>query len=144
MRLRFESIVSLSAGEVWALEKDVSRLDQVSRPLLSLNLLPQAESTWREGGVYRFEIKIFCLIPWAVHEVRMVRYCDQTYTFETDESGGPIKVWKHTHQVLPLDPVRSICRDEIEIQAGVFSPLVWIIAQALYRKRHRALRQANA
>lgn len=144
MNLLFETTVEANAQSLWSMGKDVALLDKVSRPVISLKQLPPEETTWRQGGIYNFRIKLFGIIPWADHQVRMKRYCDRSLTFETDESGGPIKVWKHQHRLIPLEPNRAVCRDEIEIKAGVMSPLVWLMAQALYRKRHRVLRNIKA
>lgn len=140
MNLRFETTVNMNAQALWTMGKEVALLDKVSRPVISLKQLPPEETVWREGGVYNFRIKLFGLIPWSDHQVRMKRYCDKSLTFETNESGGPIKVWKHQHALIPVEPNRCISRDEIEIKAGFMSPFVWMMAQALYRKRHRVLR----
>lgn len=140
MKLIFETYVDKSACEIWAIEKNISRLREVSRPLILLTHLNPQSNEWQEGGVYDFKIDLFGVIPWSKHQVRMTRYCNKNFFFETDEGGGPIKVWRHRHDVVPVDTNRSVCRDQLEIKAGILSPVVWVLAQALYRKRHKALR----
>ncbi len=78
------------------------------------------------GGVPRQEF------PWIV---RLLEVDHAERVMRTDESGGPIRVWRHT---LTVRPYGAGCRlvDDVRMDAGVLSPLAWLHARGLYRRRH--------
>lgn len=138
MKHRFEYEIALPAEEVWFADKEVERLIAVSKPLLKIKPVLLASTQWEEGGIYRFNLKLFGFIPWSTHVIRMKRWSDAVFEFETEESGGALRYWRHRHRVKAVGFNRCRVTDEIDFAAGIATPLVWSFSKLLYRKRRLA------
>ena len=75
------------------------------------------------------------------HEIHITRLDDAAREILTAERGGAIKQWHHRITVDERGPYRSHYTDEIDIRAGVFTPLIWAYAQAFYRYRQMRWRR---
>ena len=53
----------------------------------------------------------------------------------------PKPVWNHTIRFRPLENGKLHCTDEIEIQAGLLTGVVWAFAHVFYRHRQRRWRR---
>jgi hypothetical protein len=138
--LRIEPTAELEApaDAVWNALRKSETLRYVARPLLCFEGdLPRRWPV--RGGVVRVErMLLLCVVPAWGHELRFVRVDDEGYEMLTNEGGGPRKEWNHRIRVEPLS--ERLCRytDEVEVRAGVLTPLVWCFAQLFYR--HRQMR----
>jgi hypothetical protein len=52
-----------------------------------------------------------------------------------DGQGDVAKVWRHSITVRTLSPGTTAYRDDVEVSAGLLTPLVWAFAFVLYRWR---------
>lgn len=138
MVLKFVSRLPRSAGETWEREKSLDRLSEVSRPLLEIRRL-SGKNCLQAGESYELGLRLFGIIPWGKHRVDIVDISDEAYRFETSERGTGIKSWRHVRRISPISHTSCICSDEIRIQAGLTTPLVWAFAKLLYRQRHRRM-----
>jgi hypothetical protein len=136
LHVRVESELPIAAERAWELMSNPAMLNFVMPPVMGLSGLPERWSG--AGGVDRLELRAFGRIPLWEHVIRFERF--EPNQIVTDESGGPVKVWRHAARVEPLD--RSRCRyvDDIEVDAGWATPLVWAYAQYQYRHRQRQWR----
>ncbi len=75
------------------------------------------------------------------HEIEITRLDDASREILTSEKGGAIKQWRHRITVDERGPYRSHYTDEIEIEAGPLTPLVWGYAHLFYRYRQRRWRR---
>jgi len=68
-------------------------------------------------------------------EVGVVSVDDERRELLSRESGGPVRCWNHRIAIGPDG--ENTCRytDEIAIEAGVLTPLVWAYAHLFYRYR---------
>ena len=93
------------------------------------------------GETYRVRLLFFGVIPAWWHEIRIVRLDDTDREIVTSEGGGLVKEWHHRITIDERGPWRSFYTDEIDIKAGVLTPLVWAYAQFFYRYRQRRWRK---
>lgn len=142
MRIEPTAELEAPADAVWNALRKSETLRYVARPLLCFEGdLPRRWPV--RGGVVRVErMLLLCVVPAWGHELRFVRVDDEGYEMLTNEGGGPIKEWNHRIRVEPLS--ERLCRytDEVEVRAGVLTPLVWCFAQLFYR--HRQMRGARS
>ena len=135
MRIKRTTELEAPTDAVWSALRKTETLRYVARPLLCFEAdLPRR---WpAQGGVVRVErMLLLCVVPAWSHELRFVRLDDEEHEMLTSEGGRPIRVWKHRIRVEPLS--ERLCRytDEVEVRAGVLTPLVWCFAQLFYRYR---------
>ncbi|MEC3916966.1 hypothetical protein [Nocardia sp. CDC160] len=86
------------------------------------------------GTAWLFAFHVF---PAYRHTIEVVDVDESTMTIRTHEYGGVINSWDHTLHVEALSPSRSRYTDTVEIDAGRFTPLVALLANGIYRYRHR-------
>ena len=65
---------------------------------------------------------------------------DRERRLSSDESGGPIRSWRHDIIVEPLDGGRCRYTDVIHIDAGALTTSVVAFARLFYRERQRRWR----
>ncbi len=140
MRIKLTTELEAPADAAWGALRKTESFRYVARPLLCLGAdLPRR---WPDrGGVIRVErLLLLCVVPAWSHELRFVRLDDEEREMLTSERGGPIREWNHRITVEPIS--ERLCRytDEVEMCAGMLSPLVWLLAQLFYRHRQRRWR----
>jgi hypothetical protein len=60
---------------------------------------------------------------------------------QTREHDPLIRRWDHRIQFEPLGPDSSRYTDEVEVEAGLLTPVAWAFAQWFYRHRQRRWRR---
>ncbi len=94
-----------------------------------------------EGQEIQTRILFFHLIPaWRYH-LRLVRVDEGRREILSQERGGFIRAWNHRINIEPENTVRCRYTDEIEIRAGILTPLVWAFAHLSVRYRQLRLRR---
>ena len=78
---------------------------------------------------------LFCVITAWSHELRMIRFDENEREILSHEQGGPVQIWNHRITVEPLSEKRCRYTDELEVQAGTLTPLIWLFAHLFYRYR---------
>jgi hypothetical protein len=124
LRIKLTTDPEAPADAVWSALRTTETFRYVARPLLCLEAdLPRR---WpAQGGVVRIErLLLLCVVPAWSHELRFVRLDDEEYEMLTSERGGPIREWNHRIRVEPLSERLCCYTDEVEVRAGVLTPLV--------------------
>lgn len=121
--------------KVWRLLKRKQTFLYVVRGMVGI---PEAEG-WPEESHEGMEgsgrLWFFHLVPAWEHEIRVDSVDEDRLEVRTTERGGFVKAWKHLLKVEPIIGGRSLYTDEIEIDAGAFTPVVWAFAHLFYRYR---------
>ncbi len=94
-----------------------------------------------EGQEIQDRILFFRLIPAWRHHLRLVRVDEKRREILSQERGGFIRAWNHRIHIEPENTARCRYTDEIEIRAGVLTPLVWAFAHLSLRYRQLRLRR---
>ena len=94
-----------------------------------------------EGQEIQTRILFSHLIPAWRHHLRLVHVDEGRREILSQERGGFIRAWNHRVYIEPENTVRCRYTDEIEIRAGIVTPLVWAFAHLSLRYRQLRLRR---
>lgn len=95
-----------------------------------------------EGQQFTVKIKRWGWLPMGQWTMKVVKRDDQNYVLQSEEWGGPVKLYKHSLTVEPLGP--SSCRytDDLELDSGWLTSLMFPTFKKMYARRH-VLRKAR-
>lgn len=130
-----------SAGSVWKAAKTPEAFRFVTKRLLVMPVVANRQEDWREGETVVGWVFLFGFVPFSRHRLHFSQVDDGSMTLRSRESGGLVKVWNHDITVTPLGPDRCRYGDRIEIDAGLFTPLVGLYANGFYMLRQRRWRK---
>ncbi len=135
MRAKITSILKSPADDVWPLVKKSSTLLYVTKGFLSFAGAEHFPKEWREGTTENTRLLFFGFLPAWKHQVSFQKISDSDREMYTIERGGLVPTWNHFIKVEPLSDY--ICRytDDVEIKAGMLTPLVWLFAKTFYHYR---------
>jgi hypothetical protein len=142
MIARVSTVLDASPPAAWEAVKRLDTFRYVTRGVLGYRAPDGTPDDLREGMVVRGRLYFFHVLPAWSHEIRVVRVDEDAREILTSENGGPVKNWGHLILVEP-GPQPGRCRytDEIDIRAGVLTPLVWAYAHVFYRYRQARWRR---
>jgi hypothetical protein len=125
---------------VWEATKRSATLLYVARGMLGFAEAHRFPEEWREGDVVRTRLLFFDIVPGGVHELRIVRVDERNREIYSNERDALVPLWNHRIKVEEISP--SLCRytDEIELRAGLLTPLIWLYAHLFYCYRQRRWR----
>jgi hypothetical protein len=129
-----------SADAVWAAVKTPAAFRTVTRGLLVMPVIGGRADEWREGETVVGWVFLFGVVPFSRHHLQIAAIDESTRTLSSREHGGLLKSWNHDIVVTPIDDAQCSYRDRIEIDAGLFTPLVAVYARWFYRMRQRRWR----
>ena len=123
-----------SARDVWAVATDFDSLAKVMRKVIVFDRLPRGRI--EPGQEVAVRVSLFGMMPWQDYLMRVVEMSDAEMWFQSDEHGAGVKSWRHRCSVVET---AEGCRltDEVEIDAGLMTPLIAWWAGVVYRARHR-------
>jgi hypothetical protein len=134
MIAKISTVLDTTIEPAWKAAKKSSTLIYVTRGLLTFS-----EGTfpdeWQEGEVVRTRLFFFGLLPAWSHHLHFVRIDNHKHVLYTNEGGGLLREWNHLIKIEPESEGRCRYTDEIEIRAGLLTPLVWLYAHLFYRYR---------
>jgi len=147
MKVSITSKIETSAEEAWALVKQSNTLLYVTRGLMGFKSInSKLPSEWQQGNTEQLRIMLFGLIPAWRHQISFENISDAKMAMLTHESGGVVKTWNHLISIRAVDGSSCNYTDDVEIKAGVFTPLVCLYAHLFYRYRqfrwHYLVKQA--
>ena len=119
----------------WRTVQRSDTLIHVNRGMLGFRWLTPRPDEWRAGDDVRVRLLFFNVLPAWSHTLRFATIDNYRRTILTRENGGPVKVWNHQIQIEPIDVDRCRYTDEIEVRAGLLTPLVALFAHTIYRYR---------
>jgi len=138
MKLRVSSVLPVNAGQAWAL-MNPETLKRITRGLVSFE--GQVPEKYEEGDVVHTRLRLFGLFPAYDYEMRCVLLDRAGGVLVSHEKGGLVRSWQHHISIQPLTATTSRHTDEVEIDAGLATPVVWALANVFYRVRHARERQ---
>lgn len=139
MIARINTQFACSPHELWERIMTPASLRFVTFPLLGFTPLHADElgREWQVGVPYHLKLYLLNFIPLGRHTIELTKIDPATRTIESRESGQLIRVWNHTISFQPTAPGTIIYTDQIEIQAGFLTAVIWLFAQLFYRYRQR-------
>jgi ligand-binding SRPBCC domain-containing protein len=129
------------ADLVWDTVKQTDTLRYITRGLLGFRVEGGTPERLAEAQTYRMRLLFFGLLPAWKHEIHVTRLDEAGHEIRTEERGGPVRAWRHRITVDEEGWGSTRYLDEIDIRAGVLTPLVWFYAQLFYRYRQMRWRR---
>ncbi len=138
MKIKIQTTLNCSPDAAWREVKKVSLLQYVARPLVAFSpVYPTAfPEYWPEHETVIVNFKIFNLIPFGRHSLDMEKIDDKERKLQTREKSHVLKKWDHLIHITSKDG-KTVYTDEVEFDAGILTPVVWIFANIFYRHRQR-------
>ena len=136
MKAIITSKLNISAGDAWRLVKKSSTLIFITKGVLSFSDSDHYPEEWLENRSVTSRLKFFGLFPAWNHEIYFQKIRDSALEIITEEQGGVVSKWQHLIKISPThNDAISLYTDQIEIEAGLLTPLVWLYAHLFDRYR---------
>lgn len=143
-RVHLETILPTDADQVWAAMQYPVTFLYVCRGLFGMPALAGRGAPLRAGERGSGWLVVFHLIPAYRHTLEIRSVDEHTRTIVTHEYGGVLRGWDHTLHVEPVGEHTCRYSDTVDIDAGVLTPVVVLMANGIYRYRHRRWRKLVA
>jgi hypothetical protein len=143
MRVFLQSTLPCSADQAWAAVQTSALLEEICAPLIyfAADNGEQIPERWTSQTPNRLRPKMFGVLPLATRTLNWERIDHEKREIQTREYDAMIRRWDHRIHVEPAGDDQCRYTDDIQIQAGVLTPLVWLWAQWFYRHRRKRWRQ---
>ena len=137
MKVVVKSLLLCSADAAWRKVRTSRLLRTVSQPLVRIQPLPKEclPRHWVNETLVRVRSRLWGLIPLGTREVYFERIDPALRQIQTCESDPCVRRWRHFIRIDPIDNSACWYQDEIEIDAGPLTMVVWLFAQVFYRHR---------
>ena len=135
MKAKISSIFNTPADRAWSAIKESKTLLFVIKGFLGFKGADTFPEKWIEGQTEITRILFFGIIPGWKHKLHFAEISDVKREQFTEEGGGLISQWNHLIKVEPINSSQCRYTDEIDIKAGIFTPLVCFYARVFYRYR---------
>lgn len=143
MRFRIATTIPASAEPVWEHLQRPATMVHLLAPLVRVDPrdpdpLPER---WTERD-HVVSLWLFGLVPIGPQTIRPeILAIDGWPKAFVDHGHSPlIRRWHHRLELMPDGPDRCQYADELDIDAGVLTPLVWLFARGLFAHRQRRWR----
>jgi hypothetical protein len=147
MRVKVSTSLPCSPDLVWAEVLKPSLLQHVAFPFAVFRF-PDAGAfpeRWEDGGTYYCKPFVFGLLPVGVHRLFFERIDAGQREIQIREADTLVKRWDHLIKVEKLPGSASsgatLYTDDIEIDAGWLTPIVWCWSSVFYRYRQMRWRR---
>jgi len=135
MKVSVSTTFDITADKAWKIVKQSKTLSYITKGLISFKGVELFPTQWQAGQTENCTLLFFGFIPAWQHKLHFVDIDDNNYTISTREKGGLIQHWNHVIKVKYLSTQHCQYTDEIEIKAGLFTPIAWLYAHVFYRYR---------
>jgi hypothetical protein len=140
VRATISTLMRADVDRMWTELVKTESLVRVSAPILSF--APQdgkpLPTTWEVGGTYPVTLSAFRFLPLGRHVIEIKVLDAQAREIFTMEHGALARTWNHRIRLGTQSGSTFEYTDQIDIRAGVLTPLIWLFAQLFYRHRqHR-------
>ncbi len=123
---------------IWEKLQSLSSLQYVAAPFASFEPADgRNDLLWSCGETFRFRLRLFGLLPFGIHTIRIVTFDRETLTIYSNESNPHVPVWNHRISLKPIDKNHTQYMDEVEIDAGWKTVFVCLWARLFYAHRQR-------
>ncbi len=143
MLARISTTFDCTAEQLWAEISRPASLRFVAAPLLHFEPLAAGDldGEWVVGKTYPLRLSLFGFLPAGAHRITLINIDRAANLIESRESGALSPIWNHTIRFHPLGNGKLHYSDEIEIQAGLLTGVIWIFAHLFYCHRQQRWKQ---
>ena len=131
------SVFQGTQKEIFEKLQKLQTLQYIAYPYATFEAVDGAtDLIWEEGKVFLFKFRLFGVIPFGIHTIRVERF-DEERGIYTLEGNQHVPVWNHEIVLATLDENKVQYTDKIEIAAGWKTPFVCLWARMFYSHRQR-------
>ena len=118
LTVRKSSVFSVSVEEVFARLQKLKTLQYIAYPYATFEAVNgEEELIWKKDNVFSFRFKIFGLIPFGIHTIKVIRFGLEDGIL-TNETNTHVPVWNHEIILEGVDANTTKYTDIVEIDAG--------------------------
>jgi hypothetical protein len=142
MRVLVESLLNCPAELAWSEVRCSRLLVEVASPLVAIRPArgEKLPDRWEEGQTVRCRCYLLSLLPLGTRKVFFERIDDALREIQTRESDLLVRQWDHLIRIEHAGDGQCRYRDEIDLDAGMLTPVVWLFTRSFYRHRQRRWR----
>jgi ligand-binding SRPBCC domain-containing protein len=125
---------------VWEAVNRPALFGYITRPLaVFVPVEPTGFPEVWEEREYTVQIRLFGVIPagWQVIGIERLPPTGASYRLRDNGRGSIARRWDHVMTIEPASTGRTRYTDHVEIEAGVLTPFVWLLARLFYGHRQR-------
>jgi hypothetical protein len=148
MKTACSTLLDAKPERVWEELQRPALLEYVAAPLVAFDPVdPEAFPERWEADEYRVAMLLFGVIPLGEQTIDVSRQRvddtegNQFYQLRDDGTGKLISVWDHLISVRETPDNKTVYTDEVDVEAGILTPLVYLFAAVFYRHRQRRWRK---
>ncbi|MBS3784703.1 MAG: hypothetical protein KGY78_09710 [Anaerolineae bacterium] len=141
MLATIETYLPSSAEKVWEALLRRDTLLYVTRGMLGFRGRERWPDVFHQGMEIETRLVFWHLIPGWKHTLRIVRVDKESKELVSEESGGPVQKWNHRIRLEREAAQKCNYTDEVEIEAGPLTAVIWAFAQVFYRYRQMRWRR---
>jgi hypothetical protein len=134
---KIEKNLPASAEKVWGALQRKETFLFITRGMLGFS----GSAGWPERFTQGLEIQcrmwFMHLVPGWRHYLNVISIDHDSMELVSNERGGAVRRWNHSIRVKPDSSSTCHYEDEIDIDAGAFTPLIWLYAHVFYRYRQQ-------
>ena len=135
MIVRKTSVFPAPRDEVLSRLQRLETLQYIAAPFASFTPVNEtAGFIWETGAVSEYQFKLFGIIPFGIHTIRIERF--DRDGIQSREHNRHVPVWDHLIILKDLGD-QTEYTDEVVIRAGRKTVFVWLWARAFYAHRQR-------
>lgn len=128
------------ADVVWEKLQQMQTLQYIAWPLATFKPLQEGPMVWRQGEVFKFNLKLFGIFSFGTHTIDVVVFDGETKKVYTQERNRSVPLWNHCIVLKQEGNYTDYC-DKVEIGAGWKTAFVALWAGMFYHHRQRRWRK---
>jgi hypothetical protein len=137
LTVKKSSVFPAAKDEIFRRLQKLKTLQYIAHPYATFKSVDDAEElTWQEDSAFAFHFKLFALIPFGVHTIKVIQF-DIEKGIYTQEGNKHVPVWNHKIILEKIDENTTKYTDIVEIQAGWKTLFVYLWANCFYAHRQR-------
>lgn len=137
-KLCVSCVLPAAPERIWTLLSRVDSLRFVTSPLLRFVSLDTVHpEVFVQGGVYRFALRLFGVIPLGRHQIHIKLLDPVRCCIRSEETGRMAPLWHHRITLKALPGGQTYYTDSLSIDAGWRTGMVCLFARLFYRHRQK-------
>lgn len=145
MKISKSTYIALPPEDVWREVQTPALLQHIAWPLIQFHFVDPATLTnFSDRERFKVSLSLLGIVPlgeqWIVPSVHEERPESWPKRLRDNGFSKLVKTWDHWITVIPSDNGGTRYVDDVEVQAGIFTPVVWAFAWVFYRHRQRRWR----
>ena len=145
MKISCSTYIALPPEDVWREIQTPNLLKHIAWPIIRFRFIdPAPLENFAARDRFKVRLTLFGIIPlgeqWIVPSIHEERPDSWPKRLRDNGYSKLVKTWDHWITVIPNDDGGTHYVDDVEVEAGIFTPIVWAFAWVFYRHRQRRWR----